>query len=54
MLTFINACISASLGDKGLFSTANILQAADVIHQVDNLLTLPAMFLANSLPISSS
>ena len=48
------ACTSASLGDKGLFSTANILRIADVIHQVDNLLAVPAMFLANSLPISSS
>ena len=44
MVTSINACISASLGDKGLFTTANILQTTDVIHQVDNLLTVPAMF----------
>ena len=26
--------LSASLGDKGLFSTANILQIADVVRQV--------------------
>ena len=31
---FNSACLSASLGDKGLISSANILQIADVIHQV--------------------
>ena len=29
---FDSACLSASLGDKGLFSSANILQIADVIR----------------------
>ena len=27
-------CLSARLGDKGLFSAANILQIADVFHRV--------------------
>ena len=29
---FDSACLSTSLGDKGLFSSANILQIADVIR----------------------
>ena len=41
--SYSNACLSASLGDKGLFSTANILQIADVVRPVVFLL-----FLANS------
>ena len=48
MLTFIivqsifdSACLSASLGDKGFFSSADIPQIADVIHQVCFLLFLP-------------
>ena len=59
MLNFINvssfsiARVSASLGDKGLFSTANILKIGDVIHQVDNRLAVLAMFLTNSPPVSS-
>ena len=47
MLTFIyvkfifnSARLSASLGDKGLFRYANILQIADVIHRVVFLLYL--------------
>ena len=28
---FDNACLSASLGDKGFFSFVNILQRADVV-----------------------
>ena len=31
---FDSACLSASLGDKGLFSSANIFQIADVVHCV--------------------
>ena len=42
---------SVSLGGKGLFSVANILQMADVVRQVVFLLFL--LFLANSLPLSS-
>ena len=37
---FDSACLSASLGDKGLFSSANILQIADVVHWVVFLLFL--------------
>ena len=47
MLTSINvkfifdsACLSASLGDKGLLSFANILQIADVVCWVVFLLFL--------------
>ena len=29
---FNSACLSASLGDEGLFSSANILLVADVVH----------------------
>ena len=59
MLTFIDvkfifdsACLSASLGDKGLFSSANILQLAGVVRRVVFLLF--SLFLANSSPNSSS
>ena len=31
---FDSACLLASLGDKGLFSSANILQTADVLQRV--------------------
>ena len=37
---FDSACLSARLGDKGLFSAANILQIADVVRQVAFLLFL--------------
>ena len=37
---FYSACLSASLGDKGLFSSANILQIADVVRWVVFLLFL--------------
>ena len=37
---FDSACLSASVGDKGLFSSANILQIADVVHWVVFLLFL--------------
>ena len=30
---FDSACLSASLGDKGLFSSANILQIASVVRR---------------------
>ena len=47
MLTFIDAkfisdsaCLLASLGDKGLFSCANILQIADVVRRIVFLLFL--------------
>ena len=47
MLTFIDvklifdsAYLSASLGDKGFFSSANILQIADVVCRVVFLLFL--------------
>ena len=38
--TFDSACLSESLGDKGFFSSANILQIADVVHQIVFLLFL--------------
>ena len=50
------ACLLASLGDKELFSPANILQIAmivDVVRRVLFLL-LVATFLANSSKISFS
>ena len=34
------ACLSASLGEKGFFRTANILQIADVVRRVVFLLVL--------------
>ena len=37
---FNSACLSASLGDKGLFSSANILQIEDVVRRVVFLLFL--------------
>ena len=37
---FDSACLSASLGDKGLFRSSNILQIADVIRRVFFLLFL--------------
>ena len=37
---FDSACLSASLGDKGLFSSANILQIADAVRRVVFLLFL--------------
>ena len=39
-LFFDSECLSASLGDKGLFSAANILQIADVVRQVAFMLFL--------------
>ena len=53
---FDNACLSASLGDKGLFSSANIPQIVDVVRRVVFLLFLLCFSsqLANSSPISSS
>ena len=48
-----SACLSASLGDKAwLFSCANILQIADVVHRVVFLLLL-LCYLGNKSPISS-
>ena len=47
------ACLSASLGDKGLFNTAHILQIAHVVRRVVFLLFFLLMFLANISPISS-
>ena len=45
MLTFIDVkfiydstCVSANLGDKGLFSAANVLQITDVVRRVVVLL----------------
>lgn len=32
-----SACLSESLGDKGLFSAANILQIVDVVRRVVRL-----------------
>ena len=43
---FDSACLSASLGDKELFSSANILQLARVVRRVVFLLF--SLFLANS------
>ena len=37
---FDSACLSPSLGDTGLFSSANILQIADVVRQILFLLFL--------------
>ena len=37
---FDSACLSASLGDKWLFNSANILQIADVVRRVLFLLFL--------------
>ena len=37
---FDGACLSASLGDTGLFSSANILQIADVVRRIIFLLFL--------------
>ena len=37
---FDSACLSANLGDNGLFRCANILQIADVIRRVVFLLFL--------------
>ena len=44
--------LSASLEDKGMFSSVNILQVADVVRRVVFLLFL--RFLASSLPVCSS
>ena len=46
------ACLSSSLEDRGMFSSANILQVADVVLRVVSLLFL--LFLASSSPIWSS
>ena len=35
-----SSCLSANLGDKGLFRSANILQIADVVRRVVFLLFL--------------
>ena len=37
---FNSRCLSGSLGDKGLFRCANILQIADVVRRVVFLLLL--------------
>ena len=37
---FNSVCLSASLGDKGLFRCANILQIAGVVHWVVFLILL--------------
>ena len=37
---FDSACLSASLGDKELFSSENILQIADIVRRVVFLLFL--------------
>ena len=37
---FDSTCLSAGLGDEGLFSSANILLIADVVHWVVFLLFL--------------
>ena len=48
---FDSACLSASLGDKGLSSSANIFQLAGVVRRV---VFLPSCYvLANSSPNSS-
>ena len=50
---FDSACLSASLGDKGLFSLANIFQIADPelrCRPSSCLLAVLATFLGNSLP----
>ena len=44
--------LSASLEDKGMFSSANILQVANVVRRVVFFLFL--LFLASSWPICSS
>ena len=31
---FDSACLSASLGDKGSFRSANILQIADIVRRI--------------------
>ena len=49
---FDSAWLSASLGDKGLSSSANILQLTEVVRRVVFLLF--SLFLANSSPNSSS
>ena len=41
--TFDSACLSASSGDNGLFSSANILQIADVDRRgVYDVLAVPS------------
>ena len=35
-----SACLSESLGDKGLFRSVDILQIADAVHRVVFLLSL--------------
>ena len=53
MLTpvYVNSiCLSGSLGDKGLFRTANLLHIADVVHQVvSSSLEMSKMFCHYSL-----
>ena len=39
-LIFDSVCLLASFGDKGLFSSANILQIADVVRRDDLLFLL--------------
>ena len=53
---FDSACLSASLEEEGLFSSANIPQIVDVVFQVVFLLFLLCFSsqLANRSPISSS
>ena len=53
-LSLIVYCLSASLGEKGFFSSANILQVVDVIRPAVFFLFLLYIFLANSSPICSS
>ena len=40
MIIFDSACLLASSGDKGLFSSANIFKIADVVRRVVFLLFL--------------
>ena len=44
MFIYDSACVSASLGDKGLFSAANVLQIADVVRSVVFLLQVSPIF----------
>ena len=50
---FDSACLSTSLRDKGLFSSANILPKADVVHR-DVFLLLLLCFLANNCFIKNA
>ena len=41
VISIVHASLSGSLGDKGLFTSSNILQIADVVRQAVLLLFLP-------------